>query len=115
MTEQDTKPTNVIFRKWKDSTDFGGDITALMPGEPSSCVDRYEIGCYDSSCGHSGADYQFMLSITVPATPEEYANIKADMERIGYRVRVLKRAQHCHFHYNTNGSLAESAILASQE
>jgi hypothetical protein len=31
------------------------------------------------------------MGITVPATPEEYADLKSELERIGYDLEVINR------------------------
>ena len=81
---QDTEQTRVVFRKFKDN----GDILALFPylSEGGASVESYmHVG------QHSGADYQHCISITKPATPEEYKDLAAELESIGYNLLIRKR------------------------
>ncbi len=87
MSEQET--IIVIFRKWPKRE--GGDVIALFPYEKSD----FE-GCYCTSYQHvgqhSGADFHGVVKVTKLATPAEYADLKAELERIGYKLIVRKRA-----------------------
>lgn len=71
----DTEKTVVIFRKWKDN----GDIIALFPevssGKRNLCL------CYEFNGQHGEADPDAVVEQTVPATPEEYAELKAYLEQ----------------------------------
>jgi len=81
MNEEITK---VIFRKYKQ----GGDILALFPKENQghgSCL------CYQFIGQHGAADYGYCLTFTVLATPEEYAPLLAELQSIGYNLKVMKR------------------------
>ncbi len=72
----------VEFRRWPD-----GDVIALMPGVPwdhhGNCASYMHVG------QHGGAQYPGLCGNTVPATPDEYAPLLAELERIGYRVEIL--------------------------
>ncbi len=81
--------TVVVFRKWRN-----GDIIALFPYEVA-------VGYYCNSYMHIGqhgaADYHGVLKITKPAKPEEYKDLKRELENYGppeahYNLKVLKRA-----------------------
>lgn len=76
--------TKVIFRKWKDN----GDIIAFFPD-----VDwgRGLIGSYMLLDQHAGTSYQQCLRDTVPASPEEYADLLAELKQIGYDDLVIRR------------------------
>jgi hypothetical protein len=86
--------TRVIFRKWRDT----GEIIALFPEIKSSrgmCESYMQIG------QHGGADYSYLVAgwygPTVPATPEEYADLLAELEDIGYDdllIRKKRRTEH---------------------
>ena len=77
-------PTPTIFRRWPD-----GKILALFPmdDENGYCSSYMHVG------QHSEADYWMCVSATKPATPAEYADLKAELESIGYNVKVCKRRQ----------------------
>jgi hypothetical protein len=74
----------IIFRKWKHN----GSIIAILPNNPSNqgFVDMYEhIG------QHGEGNYQAVLLQTVPAKPEEYQDLLAELKQIGYRPKIVKR------------------------
>lgn len=78
--------TIVVFRAYKDN----GDILALFPKErnypnPHLCDSYQHIG------QHSSADYVHCLRITRPAKPVEYADLKRELEAIGYTLTVKTR------------------------
>ena len=76
QSEKDTEKTRVVFRKFPE-----GDILALFPelSEGGAAVESYQhIG------QHGGADYVFCIRRTVPANPEEYQALAAELEDIGY-------------------------------
>jgi len=79
--------TKTIFRKFKDN----GDIIALFPEVPSdiggkNCDSFMHIG------QHSAANYQYLLKETVLATPEEYAELKHELEsHYDYKIEVYQR------------------------
>jgi hypothetical protein len=81
----------VVFRKWKDN----GDVIALFPDLPSDlsgkCCSSYEhIG------QHSGADFHAVIRQTRPCPVEDSADLVTELERIGYRLRPIKRASRVH-------------------
>lgn len=80
--------TSVIFRKYKNDEQ---DIIALMPYESwkitRGCMSYMHIG------QHSESDYDFVISITNPATPDEYKSLKNELESLGYNLKIIKRAQ----------------------
>ena len=66
--------TQVIFRK------FHRDIIALFPEEQEAnmtCMSYMHVG------QHSLADYRYVISDSVPATPDEYRALKEELESIG--------------------------------
>jgi hypothetical protein len=87
--EQDTEITRVTFRKDKQG-DFKGSITAVFYDhvEPSGCM-----GCYASQSQHSNCSYCWYSTVTTYATEPEYRDLKAELERIGYKLKVTKRIQ----------------------
>lgn len=74
----------VIFRKWKDD----GEILALFPeleGNWGLCT------CFSHVGQHATAEYHYCLSLSKPATPEEYADLQKELEDIGYNLKIRKR------------------------
>ncbi len=88
-----TKHTNtqdfipVVLRVWRS----GGGVLALLPTLPSDNFGHYCVS-YEHVGQHGGADYQLCIRATRPATSEEAAPFVRELERIGYRLRVVKRA-----------------------
>jgi len=84
--------TEVIFRKF--SKKEGGQILALFPydteGRYGQCNSYMHIG------QHGTADYSGMMQSTKPATPAEYADLKAELENYGpeeahYNLKVISK------------------------
>lgn len=79
--------TKVVFRKWRK----GGDIIALfpdfevLPGNKSYCMS------YEHAGQHGPADYGIVTRDTEPATPGEYADLKAELEQLGYNLEIVSR------------------------
>ena len=82
----DKDKTKVVFRKYKD-----GDILALFP--ELSYRRNYMTECYQHVGQHGEGDYQWCIADTKPATPEEYADLKAELEGIGYNLLIRKKAR----------------------
>ena len=80
------KPTVVVFRRWRG---FGQTIIALFPEE----VDRGFCNSYEHVGQHGMADYAGVIQKTTPATPEEYADLKRELEAAPYNyvLQVKKR------------------------
>lgn len=77
--------TKVIFRYWN------GDVIALfpeLPGDmnPETCMSYMHVG------QHSAADYGHIIDQTKPAKPEQYAELAQELESIGYKLEIKKRA-----------------------
>jgi hypothetical protein len=84
MNKDDFK-TDVIFRKYRVS----GEIIALMPHD---VVDfEGNVNSYMHVGQHCGADFVGVIAQTIPATKSEYADLKKELESIGYNVNVYKR------------------------
>lgn len=77
----------VVFRKWKRS----GDIIALFPHEEWIVPNKILVMSYEHIGQHGGADYSLVIKQTVPATEKEYAELKNELENIGYKLKVIKR------------------------
>jgi len=87
MTQADV----VVFRQWRHS----GDVIALFPELPADlggdCCDSYE------HCGqHGGADYHHVVRQTKPCSPDDAADLVAELRTIGYVLRPVKRASRIH-------------------
>lgn len=82
------KPDKVIFRKWRDN----GDIVAVFPEIPSDTRSWYLCEAYEHIGQHGACDYQdAILPQTVPAKPEEYAELFQELSKIGYNLVVYRR------------------------
>jgi len=80
-TEKDIKKTRVIFRKWGN-----GEIIALFPDEKWG---GEMITSYEHFGQHGEANYSWVMSITSPATPEEFAMLKDELENLmGYNLKI---------------------------
>jgi len=88
--------TPVIFRKWKPRREFGeegGDIIALFPADLGT-NDPYTCSSYMHQGQHSSADPWLVMQDTVPAKPEEYADLQRELEQVGYDdLRIYHRLQ----------------------
>lgn len=80
----------VAFRMWRESGQ--DEVIALFP---------YEIADYLGSCcsymhvgQHSSAFYNHVMSRSRPATELEYADLKTELENIGYKLKIIQRRNH---------------------
>ena len=74
--------TKVVFR-------WGDDWAAVIALFPEEVADSNgHCGSYMHIGQHGPADYEYVMSITKPATLEEYQELKAELEDIGYRLEV---------------------------
>ena len=83
MNTKKTEVTKVIFRKWKD-----GSILALFPYEEWS---QFECASYMHLGQHSGADYNYCIRITKPATEADYLPLYNELTAIGYNLQIIKK------------------------
>lgn len=87
-TKKDTAPaTVVVFRVWKEKNALG-EVMALFP--------QIDAGCgmcqsYSRVGQHGGAFYDGCLVMTRPAKPHEYADLAAELRRIGYKLDIRAR------------------------
>ena len=84
--KQDTEQTTVIFRKFRQ-----GDIIALFPminadDKPGHFLSYQHIG------QHGAASAALLQAYTIPARDQEYRELKAELENIGYNLDIKKRA-----------------------
>ena len=75
----------VIFRKWPKSE--GGEVIAIMP-----TIDEggRKVACYQHIGQHSACTRSIIWN-TKPATPEEYASLKQELESNPYNYRFVVR------------------------
>ena len=85
--QQDTYKTKVVFRKFPD-----GDIIAMFYEERWSKYNSWLISSYMSVGQHGEASIDLVYD-TKLATPEEYADLKEELESIGYNLDIRKRIQ----------------------
>jgi len=81
--------TLTIFRKFKDKNPpYYNDVIALFP-------EIYQMNgnimSYMHVGQHSMADYGVILDKTKPAKPEEYSDLKTELESIGYDLKVRQK------------------------
>jgi len=86
--EKDNYKTDIVFRV-DTSKDFKGTVFALFPHEVST-LDGL-VNCYQHVGQHSSADYNHCINTSKLATAEEYADLKKEMESIGYKINVVKK------------------------
>jgi excisionase family DNA binding protein len=84
---EDEPITKVVFRKWHGE---GGGILALFPEIPAD-IHGHHCQSYQHVGQHGGADYSLCIGKTTAATPGEYADLKEELESIGYRLEVVNR------------------------
>lgn len=82
---QEASVTRVVFRM--DRQD--GGVFALLPDDRATAEGH--CTAYQRVGGHCPADYAGCIARSRLARPEEYADLKAEMERIGYVLAVLHR------------------------
>ena len=85
--------TTVIFRTLNPKEVQGGEVIALFPEEPHSFY-RPEIVCYMHVGQHFYCLYNDMIACSRPATPDEYADLKAELEDIGYDLDIRLKRSH---------------------
>lgn len=87
---KDTDKTTVIFRVWKSGSGKG-DVIALFPLEKWDDRGMSLCQSYEHVGQHGGANYNGVMNRTRPATPAEYADLRRELEGIGYALDVRKR------------------------
>jgi hypothetical protein len=83
----DQHETVVVFRKFTD-----GQVIALFPRDPGSSSNWYDCDSYMHVGQHSSAD-PGLVNETEPASPDEYATLKRELEQqpYGYLFKVQQR------------------------
>ena len=86
---EDLDETLTIFRKFKQSKlPYYNDIIALFP-EIYQMTGK--IMSYMHVGQHSMADYHHVINKTKPANPEEYQDLKTELESMGYNLKVRRK------------------------
>ncbi len=83
LMPRDREKTEVIFRKYPD-----GEIIALFPditGSPGFIESYLHVG------QHGSANYNIVMRQTKPAKPAEYAELKEELEGLGYYLDVKQK------------------------
>ena len=79
--KKDVEKTQVTFRKGK-----GSDVFAVFPNEISDPEEN--VACYAHIGQHSGCDPKYYKHLR-KATPKEYADLKTELESLGYNLTVI--------------------------
>lgn len=92
-----SEKTIVIFRKFRKN----GDIIAIFPEIPvnqnfANCLSYQKIG------QHGAASWPSLQSVTIPANPCEFATLREELQKIGYRLEVKKRCSNRMFKKRVN-------------
>lgn len=85
---KDKHTTDVIFRK-DTSKDWKGTIFALFPHDV--CDFKGNVTSYQHLGQHSAADYNHCIRKSKPATETEYADLKKELESLGYNLNIVKK------------------------
>jgi hypothetical protein len=90
MSHVRTDTIPVIFRVFPKKE--GGDVVALFPTLPGT-HEWWTCSSYMHVGQHGGADCRGLISMTRPATPDEYAALKRELESppYEYRLKVVRR------------------------
>jgi hypothetical protein len=89
MMMVDTETTDVVFLK-----DFNdGDVFAVFPGNAASVLNSNLMTCYAHIGQHSSAAFRYCDECTEVTDPAEYADLKAELECIGYNLYVVSKAR----------------------
>ena len=85
--------TAVLFRVER-AGEFKGTVTAVFPDEVTHVASTELMTCY-GHIGQHGSCSRDWLRTTRPATPEEYASLKSELEAAPYEycLKVIKRIQ----------------------
>lgn len=81
--------TQVIFRLWRKS------VIALFPYEiadmKGNCLSYQHVG------QHGAANYSAIIYESCPAHPTEFADLKTELEKLGYQLEVIKKRNNQRF------------------
>lgn len=84
----------VVFRVWNPPGLVGScrEVLALFPYDYEDAAATI-CSSYEHNGGHGGASYSACIRRTRPAKPEEYAQLKRELESepYNYRLKVIQR------------------------
>lgn len=80
---KDTQITDVVFRV------FRKEILAMFPHEV--CDSKGHVTSYMHIGQHGGADYSGCIRSSRKAIESEYADLKKEMEGLGYNLKVVNK------------------------
>jgi len=86
--KKDNHKIDVIFRV-DNSKDFKGVVYALFPYDISD--KKGSVTSYQHVGQHSSADYNHCIKTSKPASEKDYADLKKELESIGYNINVVKK------------------------
>jgi hypothetical protein len=72
------QPTLVLFRRYRD-----GDVIALFPDIPFD--DAGHVSSYSHIGQHSAANYEGVITDTLPAREHEYRHLLKELKKVGYK------------------------------
>ena len=81
----------VVFRRWRDT----GSVIALFPELPADLGGDH-CDAYEHVGQHGGANYHGVVQHTKPCSPDESADLAAELRTIGYKLRPIKRVGRVH-------------------
>ena len=82
--EPEQQTTLVIFRRWRSGD---REVIAVFPEVPASYLGSESMS-YLHHGQHGGCFYPQLVRDTRAATPAEYADLKHELEQIGYTLDV---------------------------
>jgi len=87
--EKDIVKTKVIFRVFKGK--YEGEVVAIFP-EHVATINAAYCESYMNIGQHGSCDPIGLISVTKLAKPEEYKNLKAELENhYGYNLEIIKK------------------------
>lgn len=88
MSQEKESPTIVIYRKWRGKPKT---VIALFPEICESFSNPDICGSYEHIGQYGGASHWHIMRVTVPAKPEEYADLHKELESLGYNLVIRQR------------------------
>lgn len=87
--ERDQFKTKVVFRKFNDGEN--DDIIAVFPEEEYGNGNPLDVMSYMHIGQHGACNLSCMRESTIPANPEEYRDLMAELRSVGYNLRISNR------------------------
>ena len=82
--EKDNFKTDVMFRVESD-----GAILAVFPHDVETNAGH--VAAYTNKGQHTTVDYNYCIKNCKPAKPEQYADLKRELEGIWYSLNIVQR------------------------